>query len=153
MALLLAGCGSTPEAVEAAPTAATTVNAEAPAPARSDAANLDAFWTAFRQAALAGDAATLTRLSAPVVEEHGELDDDPVQRVPARDVPARVAALLASPEEVDASGVPLADALKQARPPAAVQDDAPDFRRVGPLVFERGANGWRLTQMYRGPDA
>lgn len=135
-AAALVGCGSG--------------NAQAPqrkvvaAPAKQ--MSFAAFWPGFRAAALAHDAATLRAMSRATVISHGELDDDPVRRLPAASVPGAVAALLAAPDDDDAGGRPLRATLAGKADTALTGGQ----HRVGPFVFAPGAQGWRLAEIYRG---
>lgn len=164
--LLLAACSAEPAGNVADPApAAPAVPAPAPAPVvgpapaaaapagAAHAATLDAFWARFRTAALAGDAKTLTALSAPVVMQRGTLDDAPVVRLPAAKVPAVVAQLLALPDGADAQGRTLRQLMQAAVRPPREAGGAADSYRFGDLVFARGAKGWRLTELYFEPDA
>ncbi len=111
----------------------------------------DPFWSEFRKALLAGDEAKLRRLSAPVVRSHGELDDDPKLEVAAAGIKASLDRLVADPGEAE-PGRSMRDLLNSDDPGAPVPEEPATYRRVGPLVFEEGAGGWRLTEIYRGPD-
>lgn len=169
MALVLVGCGApsdpagaTANDVTASEGGAAAVAPAIPPPAATApptaraplavSATFDGFWTSFRRAMLAGDAAAIRRHSADVVRSNGELDDDEMLDLPARDVPPLLARLLADPSEVEADGRSLRQVLESARPGTEDPNDSPSFRRVGPLVFERTNGTWRLTQVYRGPD-
>lgn len=160
LALLLAACGNNTPAVTASradngtatPAAAVTANAADPAPtpgaSAAQPADLAGFWTKFTKAALANDAATIQSLSAPVVQQHGTLDDDPIVKLRGPAIAKAVAKLLASTEEAGPSGKSLRQMMSDgALPPRDPQQPA-TYYRVGDLVFEQGASGWRLTQLY-----
>ena len=123
--------------------------ARAAVPARP-AAGFDTFWTRFRAAALAGDAAQLQALSRPVVLAHGELDDDPVRRLPAARVPGAVAAAMAAPDPDGMAGRVIRDSIRAHVRFAPGELDGVGQQRVGPFVFKPGTGGWRLAEIYAG---
>jgi len=156
LALLLAGCGANSPVANKAeakvPTAMPSAVASptaAPVPgATVDAGNLSAFWDQFRQAALAGDAARIQSLSAAIVEQHGTLDDDPVVKLRGPAIARAVVKVLANPEEVDATGKSLRAIMESGAAPVPDPQQPPTYYRIGNLVFEKGAKGWQLTQLY-----
>lgn len=141
--LLLAACAPEPAADAPAPPQA------APSRARED---FNGFWTRFRAAALAGDAAGLRALSAPVVVSRGEMDDDPELKLAPAKVPAAVKALMDKPDGADPQGRTLRQIVRSKVRFQPSEFDSPDQQRVGDLEFQRGRAGWRLTAVYRGPD-
>ncbi len=162
--LLLAACGGSETTVEAnavdvagpaeAPVApATSVVAATATPvAAAQDQSLDAFWSKFRTAALANDAAGIAALSAPTVIQRGDLDDSPQLRLSPKQVPAVLAKVLAQPDGVDAAERTQRKMLQDTAVPkrdAAVPDD--QFR-FGNMEFERGAQGWRLVRVYYEAD-
>lgn len=120
-----------------------------PVAAPVKATTFAAFWSGFRAAALANDAGRLRAMSRATVLSHGELDDDPVRRLPAAAVPAAVAKLLAAPDAEDAGGLPFRATLAAGtgQQPLSLSGGQ---RRVGPFVFAPGSTGWQLAEIYRG---
>lgn len=119
----------------------------APTPASAitpDAADsLESFWTRFRTAALASDAAAIRSMSAPVVLQRGTLDDTPVVRLPASKVPGVIALILALPDGVDRARRSHRELLEVTPVPKPGPEEPADEYRFGDLMFERGADGWR----------
>lgn len=161
--LLLAACGGAPgggenaavanDAAFAAPVAnPTTQPGTAPSPVASAAAaeaeTLDAFWSRFRRAALANDAAAIRALSAPTVEQLGELDDSPVVKLAPAQVPAVLARILERPDGVDDAGRTQRALLEAAASPPPERNQPADNYRFGDMEFERDASGWRLVRVY-----
>ncbi len=155
--LLLAGCGAASAPAEdpakdivrndASGQSSTTASAPRAASAVG-AETLDQFWPRFRRAALAGDAAALRAMSAPVVLQRSSLDDSPAVKLPSARVPAAVAKILTLPDGVDAAGRIHRDILK-ATPVAKPDGQQPaGTYRFGDMVFARGKAGWRLTELY-----
>lgn len=155
--LLLSACGggettvaanatnvAVPAEAPATPVAAATV---APAVVAQDQ-SLEAFWTRFRKAALANDAAGIAALSAPVVSQRGELDDGPQARLSPRQVPAVLAKLLEQPDGVDAAERTQRQMLEATAVPKRDKSFPDNQFRFGNLEFERGVQGWRLVRMY-----
>jgi hypothetical protein len=150
LTLLLAGCGAASAPAEdvvrndAPGSPAVTV----PSRRAASAETLDQFWPRFRRAALAGDAAALRAMSAPVVLQRSTLDDSPAVKLPAARVPAAIAKILTLPDGVDAAGRVHRDILKAT--PVAKPDgrQTADTYRFGDMVFARGKTGWRLTELY-----
>ncbi|KQM61665.1 hypothetical protein ASE65_05425 [Sphingomonas sp. Leaf16] len=158
--LLVSACGGNETAVEtnvteaaapvetpvaaATPMAAATVTPAAPAEKQS----LDAFWTKFRAAALAKDAAGIAALSAPVVVQRGDLDDAPEKRLSPAQVPAVLAALLEQTDGVDAANRTQRQMLQAMPVPKRDGAFPEDQFRFGNMEFERGAQGWRLVRLY-----
>ncbi len=161
--LLLAACGGSETTVEAnavdvagpaeAPVApATSVVAASAAPVAAQDQSLGAFWTKFRTAALANDAAAIAALSAPVVIQRGDLDDSPQLRLSPKQVPAVLAKVLAQPDGVDAAERTQRKMLQDTAVPKR-DTAAPDGQfRFGNMEFERGAQGWRLVRVYYEAD-
>ena len=152
--LLLAGCWVAPAPAEdIVRNDASGLSAAAVSPRRGasgvGAETLNQFWTRFRRAALAGDAAALRAMSATMVIQHSTLDDTPVVKLPSERVPAAVAKILALPDGVDAAGRIHRDILKAT--PVAKRDgqQTADTYLFGDMVFARGKTGWRLTELYR----
>jgi hypothetical protein len=152
--LLLAGCGAACAPAEdpakdivrndASGQSSTTTSA----PRAASAETLDQFWPKFRRAALAGDAAALRAMSAPVVLQRSNLDDSPAVKLPSARVPAAVATVLTLPDGVDGAGRIHRDILK-ATPVAKPDGQQPaGTYRFGDMVFARGKTGWRLTELY-----
>ncbi len=148
--LLLAGCEAASEPAEdivrndASGQSSTTASS----PRAASAETLDQFWPRFRRAALAGDAAALRAMSAPVVLQRSNLDDSPAVKLPSARVPAAVAKVLTLPDGVDAAGRIHRDILK-ATPVAKPDGQQPaGTYRFGDMVFARGKTGWRLTELY-----
>jgi hypothetical protein len=114
--------------------------------------SLENFWSRFRKAALARDAAAIRSMSAPTVIQRGSLDDTAVVRLNSVHVPAIVDQVLALEDGVDPAGRTQRTLL--AAMPAPKHDPAqpPDYHRFGDLVFERGARGWMLTELYYDPE-
>lgn len=162
--MLLAGCGAASAPTEAAvrneaPSASPApISAPTPAPISAPRAapaagavgamTLEEFWPKFRRAALAGDAAALRAMSAPVVLQRSTLDDSPAVKLPSARVPAAVATILTLPDGVDAAGRIHRDLLKAT--PVAKRDarQPADTYRFGDMVFARSKTGWRLTELY-----
>lgn len=155
--LLLSACGggettvaanatdvAVPVEAPATPVAAATA---APAVAAQDQ-SLEAFWTRFRKAALANDAAGIAALSAPSVSQRGEMDDGPQARLSPRQVPAVLAKLLEQPDGVDAAERTQRQMLEATAVPKRDKAFPDNQFRFGNLEFERGAQGWRLVRMY-----
>lgn len=165
--LLLSACGGGTTAVEAnAMDAAAPVEASATAPVTTAAPaieatatpaapaagqSLDAFWTRFRAAALANDAAAIAAMSAPVVMQHGDLDDSPKFRLTPRQVAPVVAKILDKENGTDPEGRTHRQLLQAAASPPKDRSATQDHYRVGDLEFTRGADGWRLTALYYEP--
>lgn len=160
LVLALAACGGagTNEAVmnrsDGNVAAMPAVSPAVPAPAATDqAGGFAEFWPRFRQAALAGDAAALRSMSAPVVMAHGDLDDDPVKRLTPAEVPGAVAKVLAATDGMDAAG-----RTERAVLQAKAKLDATDLngvgqQRIGDFVFKSDRAGrWRLTDLYTSDD-
>ncbi|USU03441.1 hypothetical protein NF699_10085 [Sphingomonadaceae bacterium OTU29LAMAA1] len=145
IALLVAGCG---DAVMPGEGAQAAVPRRAAAATPVPAASLEAFWTRFRRAALAGDAATIRALSAPMVVQNSTLDDGPAGRIPASRVPAAVATVLGRPDGVDAAGRTHRAILQATPVPKRDAQQPAGSYRFGDLVFTRGKAGWRLTEIY-----
>ncbi len=152
--LLLAGCGAASAPAEdpakdiGRNDASGQSSPTASAPRAASAETLDQFWPKFRRAALAGDAAALRVMSAPVVLQRSNLDDSPAVKLPSARVPAAVAKVLTLPDGVDAAGRIHRDILK-ATPVAKPDGQQPaGTYRFGDMVFARGKTGWRLTELY-----
>ena len=166
--LLLSACGGDETAVEANATdVAAPVEAPAAAPVAPAAPaietvatpaapaadqSLDAFWTKFRAAALANDAAAIAAMSAPVVMQHGDLDDSPKFRLTPKQVAPVVAKILDKETGTDPEGRTHRQLLQAAASPPKDRSATRDDYRVGDLEFTRGANGWRLTALYYESD-
>lgn len=122
------------------------------APAPAYAGDFQSFWGRFRAAALAGDEATLTLLSAPVVTGHGELDDDASKKLTSAQLPAAIAKLLANATPLDGAGH-TQRTLFEGKSTITPRDlDSPKQERIGNFVFKSGRMGWRLTDLYVGDD-
>lgn len=108
-------------------------------------ASLQTFWTKFRKAALANDAAGIAALSAPVVKQHGDLDDSPKYRLTRRQVPAVLRKLLDN-----SGGGDRTQRQRLAASPAPVGDRSATDRafRFGDMEFARGPAGWQLVRIY-----
>ncbi|KQM87356.1 hypothetical protein ASE67_06465 [Sphingomonas sp. Leaf23] len=163
--LLLSACGgggdTAVEANAAAPAAPVETPAEAPvAPATpmvtatatpaasAQEQSFQAFWTKFRAAALANDAAGLAALSAPVVMQHGDLDDSPKVRLNPAQVGPVLRKLLDNPDNTNGEGQTQRQ-LVEATTTAKVDPNwAKDRVRIGDMEFALGKNGWRLDQIY-----
>lgn len=130
------------------PTMEATATPAAPAKEQS----LDAFWTKFRAAALSNDAAAIAAMSAPVVMQHGDLDDSPRFRLTAKQVPAVVAKILDKDDGTSLQGRTHRQLLQGATSPPKDRSATRDDYRVGDFEFTRGANGWRLTALYYESD-
>ncbi len=113
---------------------------------------LPGFWTTFRKAALAKDAAGIAALSASPVTQRGELDDSPVKRLMPGQVPPVLARLLDQPDGVDAAGRSQRAMLAATPVPRRDPQMPADRFRFGDMEFARGAAGWRLTQIYYEAD-
>ncbi|MEH3040493.1 MAG: hypothetical protein PGN21_10580 [Sphingomonas paucimobilis] len=162
--LLLSACGGGDAPVEAnvadaaapveAPVAPATPVTEATATPAAPAQeqSLQAFWTKFRAAALANDAAAIAAMSAPTVVQRGDLDDSPQRRLSPAQVPAVLAKVLEQPDGVDAADRTQRQVLQATATPE--RDEAfPDNQfRFGNMEFERGAQGWRLVRFYYEAD-
>lgn len=107
-----------------------------------------AFWTKFRNAALADDATRIAALSASPVTQRGELDDSPVKRLTPDQVPPVLAKLLAQPDGVDDAGRSQRAMLAATPVPRHDPQMPADRFRFGDMEFTHGAAGWRLTQIY-----
>ncbi|MDJ0276639.1 hypothetical protein QLH51_07515 [Sphingomonas sp. 2R-10] len=155
--LLLSACGGGEAPVEAniadaaapvkapvAPAIEATATPAAPAQEQS----LDAFWTKFRAAALSNDAAAIAAMSAPVVMQHGDLDDSPKFRLAPEQVAPVVAKILDKNDGTSLQGRTHRQLLQAATSPPKDRSATRDDYRVGDLEFTRGANGWRLTALY-----
>ena len=112
------------------------------------ARTLPGFWTTFRKAALAHDAAGIASVSAPIVTQRGELDDAPVKRLTPDQVPPVLAKLLAQPDGVDDAGRSQRAMLAATPVPMRDPQMPADRFRFGDMEFTHGAAGWRLTQIY-----
>lgn len=158
--LLLSACGggettvaanatdvAVPAEAPVAPATPVVAATAAPAVAAQDQ-SLEAFWTRFRKAALANDAAGIAALSAPSVSQRGELDDGPQARLSPRQVPAVLAKLLEQPDGVDAAERTQRQMLEAMAVPKRDKSFPDNQFRFGNLEFERGAQGWRLVRMY-----
>lgn len=148
--LLLAGCGagSAPAEDIVGNDVSGQSSATASSPRAAGAETLDQFWPKFRRAALAGDAAAVRAMSAPVVLQRSNLDDSPVVKLPSARVPAALAKVMTLPDGVDAAGRIHRDILK-ATPVAKPDGQQPaGTYRFGDMVFARGKTGWRLTELY-----
>jgi hypothetical protein len=145
---LLAACAPDAPAADAASPQAAATKAAAPA-AKAD---FNGFWTRFRAAALAGDAAALRAMSAPTVASRGELDDDAELKLAPAKVPAAVKAVLDKPDGADPQGRTLRQIIRTKTRFQPSEFDGPDQQRVGDLEFQRGRDGWRLATIYRGAD-
>ncbi len=163
--LLLAACGGggdlpADNATVASPipvetpvvVAATPAASEAPVPpAAAEEQSLQAFWAKFREAALANDAAGIAALSAPVVMQHGIMDDSPKYRLTPAKAAAVLLKMLDDPNTVDDEGRTNRQLLK-ATPNAPLDSgSSPDRLRVGDMEFAHGATGWRLDLFYYEP--
>ena len=170
-ALGLASCGNTTQApveqrgngaVAASPSAAppaaraTDVGANlavADAPAASpskdaSAADFDAFWSRFRTAALAGDAAQIRALSRSTVQMHGLLDDSPVRQIASADIPAAVSAALAATDDASDNS-PTVRSMFESHPHFAPGEvEGTGQVRFASFVFKPTAAGWRLAELY-----
>lgn len=162
--LLLSACGGGETAVEtnvanaaasveapseapvtpATPLAEATATPAAPAQEQS----LQAFWTKFRAAALANDAAAIAALSAPVVMQHGDLDDSPKFRLSPKQVAPVVAKVLEKDDGTDLQGRTHRQLLQAAASPPKDRSATKDNYRFGDMEFTRGTGGWRLTALY-----
>lgn len=157
-ALLLSACESEApkrEAVaEPGPAVASAPALRAPPPAAAPAKveSLESFSMRFRAAALAGDAAAIRSLSASVVLQRGILDDTPVVRLPASRVPAVLAKVLRTSDGIDDANRTQRELLEATPVPTRDPEQPADYHRFGDLVFERGATGWRLTEVYFEPE-
>lgn len=148
--LVLAGCGAESAPAENVAGNMTTTVEESRATGQrvASAATLQDFWPRFRRAALAGDAAALRSMSAPVVLQRSSLDDSPALKLAAARVPAAVAKILTLPDGVDAAGRSHR-AILEATPVAKRDAQQPENTyRFGDLVFARGKAGWKLTEIY-----
>ncbi|WP_294321309.1 hypothetical protein [uncultured Sphingomonas sp.] len=163
--LLLSACGGGGDTAVEANGAAAAAPAEAPveapvtpatpmaaatatpaAPAQEQA--FPAFWTKFRAAALANDAAGIAALSAPVVMQHGDLDDSPKVRLKPAQVGPVLRKLLDNPDNTNGEGQTQRQ-LVEATTTAKVDPSwSKDRVRIGDMEFALGQNGWRLDQIY-----
>ncbi|WP_347092017.1 hypothetical protein [Sphingomonas parapaucimobilis] len=158
--LLLAGCGggeasaggamgNAAASVEAPPASAMPNPATTAAPvAAAESSSLEAFWTRFRAAALANDAAAIAAMSAPVVIQHGDLDDSPQSRLSPEQVAPVVAKILAKNDGVDPQGRTQRQLMEAGGSPPKDRSATPDHYRFGDMEFTRGAKGWQLTALY-----
>lgn len=158
--LLLAGCGGgeTPAGGNmgnAAVPAEAPVATASPSPAATavpvaaaESSSIEAFWTRFRAAALAKDAAAIAEMSAPVVIQHGDLDDSPQSRLSPEQVAPVVAKILAKDDGVDPQGRTQRQLMEAAATPPKDGSATPDHYRFGDMEFTRGAKGWQLTALY-----
>jgi len=142
--------GEPPTTVAAAtpvaePTATPTAAAVAAPAAAEDFATV---WARFRTAVLDNDAATIRSLSAPTVEQRGELDSTPVVKLTPAKVPAAIAAMMKAPSGEGTGTAGDALAAYDATPKA----DTATWGRVGDFEFTRTAAGWRLSAFFYEPD-
>ncbi len=161
--LLVSGCGGgatpadgnmanaavpaeTPLAPVASATPAAPATAVPAAPAQEQ--SLQTFWTKFRAAALANDAAAIAAMSAPVVIQHGDLDDSPQSRLSPRQVAPVVAKILAKDDGVDPQGRTQRQLMEAASTPPKDCSATADHYRFGDIEFTHGAKGWQLTALY-----
>jgi hypothetical protein len=158
--LLLSACGggettvagnatdvAVPVEAPAAPATPVVAATAAPAVAAQDQ-SLEGFWTRFRKAALANDAAGIAALSAPVVMQHGDLDDSPKHRLSPAQVAPVLKKLLDNPDNVDDEGRTQRQLLEATRTAKLDPNWAKDRVRVGDMEFVLGTSGWRLDQIY-----
>jgi len=157
LAVALAACGdgviddgAAGEAVAEPVILATSQStAERPTAAASPAATegLTIVWKRFRTAVLDGDAATIRALSAPMVEQRGELDSTPVVKLTPAKVPAVLTQMIKAQSGEGAGTVGDALAALDATPNA----DTPTWARVGDFEFTRSTVGWRLSAFFYEP--
>lgn len=126
---------------------ATPVAATPPQPAET----LDAFWTKFRKAALENDTAGIAALSAPVVMQHGLLDDSPKHRLSPAEAAPLLLKLLDDPNNTDDEGRTNRQLLAATRKPELDTGWSTERLRLGDLEFAHGAKGWRFVQFYYEP--
>jgi len=141
--------------VTTACSAQTARATQAPAPSAVPA-ELQATWASFRTAALAGDAQAMARMTRFPLELAGELDDTPLRRTGADGFPAMIRRVL----DAD-SGLGMRETVTNRelvrRNPTLVPDQrnpivAGDEAMLGPFVFRRSSNGWKLSRVYIGED-
>gem|GEM_PF-3574582 len=107
------------------------------------------FWRAFRRAMLDEDLETLAQLTRFPISARGTLDDVPIRRVSRRKLGTLVRTLMKQP--VAAPGEPQTHKQylqAQELPPSDALESSLDHARIGDLVFDLGANGWRWTEAY-----
>ena len=160
-ALLLTACGAEPaspdDVVMDTPfqpqaRSAPRSSSKASPPAIARAESLESFWTRFRAAALAGDAAAIRAMSAPVVIQRGILDDTPIVRLPAARVPAVLAQVLTLSDGVDDANRPQREMLEATPFPRRDPEQPVTTHHFGDLVFKQSARGWRLAEIYYEPE-
>ncbi len=128
----------------ATPKVAASATADAPARDQS----LLAFWVRFRRAALANDAVAIATMSAPVVIQHGTLDDSPKVRLLPRQVAPVLAKILDQDDGVDPQGRTQRQMMEAAFAPPKDRSAIASQYRFGDMQFTRGAGGWRLSALY-----
>ena len=126
--------------------------APAAAAAVAQAESLEALWTRFRRAVRASDAAAIRSMSAPVVIQRGILDDTPTVRLRAAQMPEVVARMLKRSEGVDPADRTQRALLEATPTPKRDPGQPTDYHHFGDFVFEQGASGWRLTEVYYEPE-
>jgi len=124
------------------------VAASATAGASARDQSLQAFWARFRKAALANDAVAIAAMSAPVVIQHGILDDSPKVRLLPRQVAPMLAKILDQDDGVDPQGRTQRQMMKAASAPPRDRSAVASQYRFGDMQFTRGVGGWRLTALY-----
>lgn len=119
--------------------------------AGSRVAEAQSFWTAFRAAVAFDDDSALAGMTRLPLRLRGEMDDDPVRRVPAADLPEVIDEVLEQriyPASASAAPQSLREIVQRLE---RLPDHAwltPTSFRVEQLEFQRVKGRWALVQAY-----
>jgi hypothetical protein len=107
-----------------------------------------AFWTGFRAALLREDWKSVIAHTRVPLPQAGQLDSDRVRNLSANVLPAELKKAMQAPTGL-AIGQTQASLVRDTQIPTATMLQTSKNARVGGMVFEKAASGWRLSRIYR----
>ena len=153
LAIVIVGTAACSRADTRAPgsTGSNTASAAQP-PSSHDSGEpqeFPAFWSGFREALLTGDSSRVATMTQFPLEVRGDTDTDPRAQVTREHFDETVQKLLKQDSGVRPEGETFRQFLtrEQSVGAGSVEPDG-GAARVGDLVFERTAAGWRLVRVY-----